>query len=77
MAGSLQVLGTCGSGDAGQTVRIPMHQLLLNVNRLRPAPFSDIFISIHNIELHMNVIALVGLTIVMVSQTADHATLSL
>ena len=28
MAGSLQVLGTCGSGDAGQTVRIPMHQTL-------------------------------------------------
>ena len=27
MAGSLQVLGTCGSGDAGQTVRIPMHQV--------------------------------------------------
>ena len=23
MAGSLQVLGMCGSGDAGQTMRIP------------------------------------------------------
>ena len=26
VAGSRQVLGMCGSGDAGQTVRIPMHQ---------------------------------------------------
>jgi hypothetical protein len=53
-------------------------QLLLNVNRLRPAQFSDIFISIHNNELHMNVIALVDHSKGdPQSQTADHETLSL
>ena len=52
-------------------------QLLLNVNRLRPAPFSDILISIHNIELHMNVIAVDHSKGEPQSQTADHETLSL
>jgi hypothetical protein len=53
-------------------------QFLLNVNRLRPAHFPTFFISIHNIELHMNVIALVDHSKgEPQSQTADHETLSL